>query len=256
MQLRYRRTMPRMKGPLPPRLVFLYSFILFIITCLISLILIDRAIEPILLNIASSEIRRVSAEVINDSIDENISKQNMQDLIIVHYKNEDSTPAISFNPKVYNRIRSSTTKDIQSKLGINEDQQFYKTNSDVDTDNFKSLVYYIPLGVVTHNSLLANLGPKIPVKMSVIGNVEPDFITKFTDAGINNTYLELFAHFKINVQIVIPSNSEKILVEQKISIGGIFIPGKVPNYYSKDPSKAPAGVIVEPQDSTNKSKKK
>ncbi|PLT30666.1 sporulation protein YunB [Peribacillus deserti] len=237
----------RGKGPLPARLVFLYSFILFMISCLFSVILIDQAIEPIIINIAKSEIKRVSSEVINESIDENIAEHDMEDLIIVHFKDEGKTPAFSFNPKIYNSIRSSTTKDIQRKLGINEDQQFYEGQSDkVDSDQFKSLVYNIPLGVVTHNSLLASLGPKIPVRMSLIGNVEPDFKTKFTDAGINNTYLELFAHFKINVQIVIPSYSEKMLVEQEISLGGIFVPGDVPDYYSEDGGKSPAPAIVKP----------
>ncbi|WP_409288722.1 sporulation protein YunB [Peribacillus sp. SCS-37] len=244
---KYRSSLSPFKGPLPARLVFLYSFILFILSCLFSVVIIDRAIEPIIINIAKSEIKRVSSEVINESMDENISEHDMEDLIIVHFKKDGNTPAFSFNPKIYNSIRSQATKDIQRKLGINEDQQFYEKDSKnkVDSDKFKSLVYHIPLGVVTHNSLLANMGPKIPVKMSLIGNVEPDFKTKFTDAGINNTYLELFALFKINVQIVIPSYSEKMLVEQEISLGGIFIPGEVPDYYSDD-GKLPAPAIIKP----------
>lgn len=60
------------------------------------------------------------------------------------------------------------------------------------------MIYYIPLGVVTRTSILANIGPKIPVEMSLIGHVEMDYEFKSTSAGINNTYLELIAEPPLN----------------------------------------------------------
>ena len=55
-------------------------------------------------------------------------------------------------------------------------------------------IYYIPLGVVTGNCILSNFGPKVPVKMSVIGNVDSDLKTKLEDSGINNVYYGLCEH--------------------------------------------------------------
>ncbi|RFU68166.1 sporulation protein YunB [Peribacillus saganii] len=243
---RFPKKVKMRKGPLPFKYVLLYTVIFFVLSSLISLWVIDESIEPVLMEVATSEIKRVSAQVINESIDENISEQiDMDEFIIIHGKNENGTPIISFNPKLYNSIRAETIKDIEKKLGIDQGNHIYESKGTNDQDHLNTEVYYIPLGVVTGNSLLSNFGPRIPIEMSLIGNVESEFKTKYTDAGINNGFLELFVNFKVNLQIVIPTYSEEAPVEHTVKIGDIFIPGSVPDYYGGDKS-MPAPAIPVP----------
>lgn len=193
---------------------------------------VDKEIEPVIMSIAESEIKRIATETIHEAVDENISKIDMEKIIISN-KNDDSNPSYSFNPGIYNELRSSITKDIQNNLGIKKGNPFNKKGTaELSDEQYKTVVYYIPLGVVTGNSLLANYGPLIPVKMSVIGNVQSDLKTKLTNAGINNVHYEMAVDFNVNIQIVIPSFTKETQVSQEVKVGSILMQGDVPSYYS------------------------
>ncbi|WP_419882117.1 sporulation protein YunB [Peribacillus sp. B-H-3] len=226
------------KGPLPTRYVILITFIFFSSTSLVSLWIVNKSIEPVIMDIAKNEIKRVASEVINDSVDKNILKQLDKEEVVLYDKNGSGT--IRFNPKYYSSIRADTIKDIQKKLGLNEENPFTKSQN--TKDQFKSIVYYIPLGVVTGNAILANLGPKVPVKMSLVGDVDSTERLKVTDTGINSSYIELFINFTVNVKVVIPSLTAETQVKHEVKIGDYLFPGKVPNYYGN----MPAPAIIQP----------
>jgi sporulation protein YunB len=235
----------RKKGPLSMRQVFIISFFLFLITSIFSLSYVNQTIEPIIMNIAKKEINRIATEAIYESVDENMKKINMDEFITMYNNAGSSTPSYSINPKTSNSLRTNIAKDIQKKLGINQTNPF--DSSSVADEQFTGIIYYIPLGVVTGNALLANYGPKIPVKMAAVGHVESDFITNVTTSGINNVFLELTVLFKVNMQIVIPSFSEETLVQQEINVGGILINGQVPSYYSNGTGGV-APAIMKPEE--------
>ncbi|MFD4816539.1 sporulation protein YunB [Peribacillus butanolivorans] len=241
---RFRPKKFRKKGPLPTRKVFLYSFILFIISSISTLWYVDKAIEPVIMSVAEKEITRIATETIHEAVDENISKVDMKEMITTSKGGEGAPSSYSFNPTIYSELRSNITKDIQNKLGIKEGNPFTEIGkAKLNDEQYKSVVYYIPLGVVTGNNLLSNYGPEIPVKMSVIGNVESDLKTKLTNAGINNIYYELTVDFNVNIQIVIPSLSEETKVSQEVKVGDILINGDVPSYYSNGSGSVPPAIM-------------
>lgn len=232
------------KGPLSTRQTFFITFLLFLVTSIISLSFVNQTVEPIIMNVAKNEINRIATEAIYESVDENMKKINTEEFIVVNNSNSSSS-SYSINPKTLISLRTNVSKDIQNKLGIVQTNPFQ--SSQPDDEQFKNIIYYIPLGVITGNALLANYGPKIPVKMATVGHVESDFKTNLTNSGINNTFLELTVLFKVKMQIVIPSFSEATFVQQKINVGGILIKGNVPSYYSNGTgSVAPA--IMKPEE--------
>lgn len=238
-QKRFRPKKFRKKGPLSTRQVLFITFFLFLATSMISFSFVNQTVEPIVMNIAKNEINRIATEAIYDAVEENMENINMNDFIVPH-----TNGTTTINPKTSITLRAKITKDIQKKLGFTQPNTFNASTN--DKEQFKAVVYYIPLGVVTGNNLLANYGPKIPVKMASIGHVESDFTTKMTDSGINNVLLELIVHFKVNMQIVIPSFSEETLVQQDINVGGILIKGDVPSYYSNGTGTI-APAIMKPE---------
>ncbi|MFJ7639333.1 sporulation protein YunB [Peribacillus sp. NPDC097206] len=246
---RFRPKKFRKKGPLPTRKVFLYSFILFILSSILTLRYVDKEIEPVIMKVAENEIKRIATETIHEAVDDNISKVDMEKIIVTN-KNDDANPSYSFNPGIYNELRSNITKDIQNNLGIKKGNPFNKKEpAKLNDEQYKTVVYYVPLGVVTGNSLLSNYGPKIPVKMSVIGNVQSDLKTKLTNAGINNVYYEMSVDFNVNIQIVIPSFTKETKVSQEVKVGSILMQGDVPSYYSNGSGTvAPAIMKDEKED--------
>ncbi|MGG4264613.1 sporulation protein YunB [Peribacillus simplex] len=242
---RFRTKKFRKKGPLPTRKVFLYSFILFIISSIMTFWYVDKSIEPVIMNVAELEIKRIATETIHESVDENISKIDMNKIITQNEGGKDSSSSYSFNPAIYSELRANIIKDIQNKLGIDQGNPFKKGSSKINDEQYKSVVYYIPLGVVTGNNILSNYGPEIPVKMSVIGNVESDLKTKLTNAGINNVYYELIVDFDVNIQIVIPSFTKETKVSQEVTVGSLLIEGDVPSYYSNGNGSVAPAIMKE-----------
>lgn len=221
-------------GILSLKKVFIYTFLLFLICSIFSIWFIDKAIEPVIMKVAQKEIKRAATAVINESFHKNLSKELPDnDIVLTHYQEGDPAPSYSFNPKLYNAVRKETIQNIQDQLGISDENPFQKKTN---KNQLKSVVYYIPLGVVTRTSILANIGPKIPVEMSLIGHVEMDYEFKSTSAGINNTYLELFARVGVHMEVVIPTFKKETPVEQVINLGGRYIPARVPNFYGTDRS--------------------
>ncbi|MGE6378647.1 sporulation protein YunB [Peribacillus muralis] len=242
---RFRPMKFRKKGPLPTRKVFLYSFILFIISSIMTLWYVDKAIEPVIMSVAENEIKRIATETIHESVDENIAKIDMKKIITNNEAGKGTSSSYSFNPAVYSELRANITNDIQDKLGIKQGNPFKKGSTKINDEQYKSVVYYIPLGVVTGNNLLSNYGPEIPVKMSVIGNVESDLRTKLTNAGINNVYYELIVDFDVNIQIVIPSFTKETKVSQEVTVGSLLIEGDVPSYFSNGNGAVAPAIMKE-----------
>ena len=90
-------------------------------------------------------------------------------------------------------------------LDLPEDYNTYELEKSND-----GLLYYIPFGVVTDIPLIADLGPKIPVKTSLIGSVKSNVRTDLTNYGINNALLKVYIEVEVSEQVILPFVSKRI----------------------------------------------
>ena len=79
--------------------------------------------------------------------------------------------------------------------------------------------------------ILYNLGPKIPVKLSLVGDVVTGFSTDVTEYGINNALIKLMIDVKVDTRIILPIISEEINIDASIPIAMKVVQGKIPDYY-------------------------
>ena len=240
---RYRKPYALQRKPLSVRKVFFYSFMLFLICNVISLWVVDQAITPTIKDIAQTEIRRITTEAIDEAVLENITKKVPGDSLIIERKREGLEPVYSFDAQVYNMALAMTTKDIETRLGIKHNSGFSNGNiNDVKDAQLESIVYRIPLGVVTGLTLLSNIGPEIPVELALVRDVESKFRTQMINGGINNTYFELYIDIEVDIQIVIPFFTDEEPIKYEALIGTLYIPGKVPTYFGSGGSLPPPAI--------------
>ena len=118
-----------------------------------------------------------------------------------------------------------------------------KLNEIVIADTFKGLrfkdikhgvVCELPMGVLLSNALFSNSGPVIPIKFNFIGQVSTNLETKIKNYGINNAYIEVNIHIKLNEVITMPMQTRKINVETDVPIAMKIIQGNLPIYYQSD----------------------
>ena len=60
------------------------------------------------------------------------------------------------------------------------------------------------------NAFLSNLGPKILVKINLIGNVVSSVETKVRNYGINSALIEIYANIEVTEEVIIPFQKERI----------------------------------------------
>ena len=87
----------------------------------------------------------------------------------------------------------------------------------------------VPVGYITNQSVIYNLGPKVTVRMEQIGNVESHYESIFESAGINQTRHKIYLNVKMKLKVIIPLNIKEIEVTSQIPISETIIVGQIPN---------------------------
>lgn len=165
---------------------------------------------------AKEKAYNIITKTINGSVNKVVSKNlNSNDLFIMTYDSDGTITSIDFDSLVINKVLTSISLEIENSI------------ADIDSETCA-----IPFGVVFNNSFLSNLGPKVPIKMQLVGSVVNNIKTQITNYGINNALIEIYVNIEVNVQVVLPFVSDKVSVETLIPIALKLIRGNVPDYYS------------------------
>lgn len=218
--------------------------IVLLIICLVVCIFlvfkfINKKVTPILLPYAESAVKKLTNLVINKAISKQVAEDlNIDDLFIITKDGNDQIKTIDFNPILVNKTLTLITNNIQLNLKYLEEGNIdlleLPDNIDIDYDEekiSKGIIYEIPSGVIFKNALLSNIGPKIPVKLSIIGDIVSTVNTKVTNYGINNAMIEVNIIVEVEEMVILPLTTKKIKVETSIPVAIKLIQGTVPNYY-------------------------
>lgn len=217
-------------------LIMIIVGIVFTIVLLLNYI--GKKISPVILNYAELEARKFSSLIINSSISKNISNSiNIDDLFVVTKNSNNEISTIDFNPIEVNNLLVKTTELIQNNLkkleeGRIDELELPSTSYLSDKNSLeKGIIFEIPSGLVFNNPFFNNLGPKIPVRISLIGEIFSEITTKVTNYGINNALIEIRINLKLTEQVFLPVSSNQIEIETSVPLTIKLIQGTVPNYY-------------------------
>ncbi len=216
--------------------MFIVFFLMISFLCSIFLVnYYAKKISPFIINYATSEIRKLELVIINNSLRE-ISNDNLSDeLFTVRYNSKGEIILIDFDSSKSSLVLENITKKIEYNL-----KEFDNGNilllkdyySDRDFGKLKNgTIMEVPLGIAMHNSLFNNLGPKIPVRISFVRNVEAGFTTDVTEYGINNALLKLNINIKIATIVILPIISDNMEMEFNLPVSMKVIQGNIPSYY-------------------------
>lgn len=209
-------------------------FITVIIICFfISLFVLNvfsNTVLPVFMDYTVSKMKNASTTLIKNAISSELANlKSIDEMIIVTKGSDNEIQMIDFNSVIVNRVLTSITDKLLSNLkGIETDTTLF------DSDIYKysnGIVYDIPLGVVSNNIFLSNLGPKIPVKLNMVGDVSTNINTEIKEYGINNALVKISIDVSLNEKIVIPFISKTVNVSASVPISLKLIQGNIPIYY-------------------------
>lgn len=199
----------------------------------------NKKITPIIMDYAEIQAGRIATLVINQAITKEVTEEiEIEDLFITIKDDNGELKSLDFNPIAVNKMLSMVTSNVQMYLRNLESgnlDEIGLTNSSLsgyDIDKLrKGIIYEVPTGVVFDNSILYNIGPKIPVRLSLIGDIISNIDTKVTDYGINNALIEIIINISVVEQVMLPFASKKVTVSTNVPVAIKLVQGNVPEYY-------------------------
>lgn len=199
---------------------------------------VNKKFLPVINEYASIEAKNVSTYIINKTISDCMTDSfDLNEFFVISKNNNNEINSIDFNPLMVNRFLTGITDIIHNKI-----HDLEEGNIDVlDLDSasyYKSfnkgkngVLFEIPSGVVFNNSLLSNLGPRVPVKITFVGDISSKIETKVTNYGINNALIEIGLHLNLSEKVVLPMNVSQVSVDTTVPIFIKLIQGSIPSYY-------------------------
>ena len=233
-------------------------FVFVVISVGLMFYLVNVRLTPIYLQYAEVQSNKIASLVVSKAINSRTADvMDVNDIIEEIPTEQDNRVTTKFNTEIITRVQSETVTLVQTHLEQAEEGNLdnlpYLDDIEYDPNAMEDnggIVFFVPLGQATNIPLLGNLGPKIPIRFHVIGNVKSDIIYDFREFGINNAMVEVSIVLKVNVQVIVPLATKITTIEQKIPVALGVISGPVPQIYTKGGGGAQPSIEVPLQPQT------
>ena len=90
----------------------------------------------------------------------------------------------------------------------------------------------VPLGTVFAPNLFTGMGPRVKVGLAGLAQMEAQFVSAFTSAGINQTKHQIYLVVDVYVSILLPGFSTTTKFSNTYSVAETVIVGSVPDNYT------------------------
>ncbi|MBQ8872091.1 MAG: sporulation protein YunB [Bacilli bacterium] len=218
-------------------IVFTILFLMF--STVLFLKFISNKMKDIFIHIAEEETKRLASIVVSNSVTKNVLKYLDTNTIFIITRGENNRiQTVDLDTEIVNKILLESAKIVSKNLTYLQKGMLEKI--DMDESDFinveekeirKGIFYKIPIGVATNNIFLSNLGPKIPVRIFLIGDLSTNLNNKITNYGLNNALFEVYINFEVVLTIILPFKSSSFKAHYVVPIASKLINGDLPNYY-------------------------
>ncbi len=197
------------KDGLSGLLLFLLAVFLFFMAAA-ALFLKDLSTQ-----IAVSDASDIVTVRINKAISRIMQNEDYSGDYFVTFEKNDSgeVTAISSNMA---RINALSAHILDQVVGVTENH---------------TLTVEIPIGNLSGVSLLMGRGPKIPVQIIVLTSSRVEFNNNIVTAGINQTKHQINLEVIVDIDVLIPWETESAQVVTEILIADTIVVGQVPSTY-------------------------
>ena len=192
--------------------------IILLVVAILVLVLFRIKYSDSIRSLAETQVINATSDLINDAIDCQIEKGNIQyDRMVYFEKDLDGRiTALKTNMSEVNRLKTDILNLINDEILA------------LSTDALG-----IPLGSLILPEFLAGRGPDIPVEILSIRNSDASFSSHFSEAGINQTLQQINMHVSVDVTVLVLGQTDSFTVTSQVIVAETIIVGEVPDTYFK-----------------------
>ena len=194
----------------------LHIFCVLLVASLLSLAVFRIKYNESIRNLAETQVRNSTSDLINDAIDKQIETGNVHYDRIVYFEKDlnGRITALKTNMSEVNRLKTAT-------LNLINDEILALDASDMG----------IPLGSLIIPELFSGKGPAIPVSIISIRNSDASFFSSFIEAGINQTLQRIIMDVTVDVSILVLGKTDSFTVSSQVVVAETIIVGQVPETF-------------------------
>lgn len=178
-------------------------------------VLFLRNVTDVIISVSEATIRSVTTVAVNDAIYYTLNDNvRYEDLITIKYDEEGNVSTITTDSLKINRIARDTAYLSQENLTA------------MSAEGIE-----VPLGAFTGIEAVAGFGPTVHIEIIPIPNVECRFVSKFEEAGINQTKHSLYLEIVSDISIIMPQRTSNLASTIEVLVCESIINGKIPDVY-------------------------
>ena len=194
----------------------LHLLLVILVAVCLGFLMLRSRYRDVIRDLAETQVKNTTSDLTNDAIAKQIAEGIIQyDRIVYFEKDLDGRiTALKTNMSEVNRLKT----DI---LNLINDEILALDTSDIG----------IPLGSLFLPELFSGKGPAIPVRILSIRNSDATFVSKFSQAGINQTLHQLTMVISVDVAILVLGQTSSFTVNSEVVVAETVIVGDVPSTF-------------------------
>lgn len=194
----------------------LHLLLVILVAVCLGFLMLRSRYRDVIRDLAETQVKNTTSDLTNDAIAKQIAQGIIQyDRIVYFEKDLDGRiTALKTNMSEVNRLKT----DI---LNLINDEILALDTSDIG----------IPLGSLFLPELFSGKGPAIPVRILSIRNSDATFVSKFSQAGINQTLHQLTMVVSVDVAVLVLGQTSSFTVNSEVVVAETVIVGDVPSTF-------------------------
>lgn len=184
------------------------TLLLIIFTSIAFIYYLSNKVMPTIMTTSKNIVKETGMNIISENVSDKIIEiLDKEELFKIEKDNEGNIESIDYNTKVVNII----LKEV-SNISYSNFKKYEKEND--------GIISYVPILSGSNNIFFSNLGPKVPIKLVLDGNVVTSLQTDVKEYGYNSALIEVSVRIEANTEVILPfkSRNEKIVNIVPVSI--------------------------------------
>lgn len=174
---------------------------------------VNSRLEPVVDDLTANEAKARAVQLISDAVEDSLAAQEqpVASMVNIQYKESGEIASLSTDMAAMNSLKTSLLADVQKELG---------ESVHIDLG--------VPIGTLLGGGLLHGRGPEVPLRITLSGNIEADFESTFTSAGINQTQHTVSLRVRTTIYTFLAGKQGSAQVETSVPVAETVIVGEVP----------------------------
>lgn len=196
------------------------------------LVLTAAVLRPQFLAYAEDMVQQTASYALYDAMTDSIyqSRSEYAGLVVLERDSESGVTALRTDGILANRLKAETARAVYDAL-----------------EQLEQTTLSVPLGNLILPGLFAGRGPSVSVGIAGLGYADAEFLSAFSDAGINQTRHQVILEVTAQVRLLSPFGARTVEVQNRLAVSDTVIVGNIPEQYTyiDDTEQSILGKVVD-----------